>query len=215
MTSLAASLPLLSFALNSSWAYIPILCTLKDRRPVRYASLIAGSNAVILANYVLIAAYGYGMFCEETEPNILDSLGGAAAPGTTVEVLVRLARGALAAQLSLALPMRFFVARRTVGAGVSSLFGRVLLSASLVGSATFLAVLPLSLALVLGVTSSVCASMIIYILPALVDLKFRVDDPLIPRSLRLAGSAVSLLVGLFVMIGGLAGNFLGIAVGGR
>jgi amino acid permease len=211
----AASLPLLSFALNSSWAYIPILCTLRDRRPARAAALISISNLIILANYLLIAVYGYGMFCGAVAPNILDSLGGAADPSTGVGLLVLLARVALSVQLSLALPMRFFVTRTTIGRHVTSPSGRALLSAGLVGSATLLAILPLSLAVVLSVVSSVCASSIIYILPALLDLKFRVPDPLLPRALRLVGSAISLLVGLLVLVGGLAANLLGISVGGR
>jgi amino acid permease len=212
----AAALPLLSFALNSSWAYIPILCTLKGRSsPVRYASLITISNLIILANYLLIAAYGYGMFCGRVAANILDSLGATADPSTAVGFLVLLARVALSVQLSLALPMRFFVTRRTVGGQVTGLAGRIALSAALVGSATLLAILPLSLAMVLSVVSSVCASMIIYILPALLDLKFRIADPLLPRGLRLCCSVVSLLVGCFVLVGGLAGNLLGLSVGAR
>mmetsp|Transcript_68357 Transcript_68357/g.222310 ORF Transcript_68357/g.222310 Transcript_68357/m.222310 type:complete len:457 (+) Transcript_68357:91-1461(+) len=214
LASVAAALPLLSFALNSTWAYIPILCTLKDRTPTRYSGLICSSTGIMVVNYWLISVYGYAMFCGATKPNILDSLGSEATPGTGVAQLVYCARVALATQLSLALPMRFFIARRSFDCGVTSLAGRLSLSAGLVGSATGLAILPLSLATVLGLVSSVCASMIIYILPALVDLSLQLPDPLLPGRMRQAVSMVSLSVGAFVLVGGLAANLLGISVGG-
>ena len=215
LIGVASALPLLSFALNSSWAFVPILSTLRDRRPARCALLITTSNLIILANYLLIATFGYAMFCSATQPNILDSLGTTADQGTGVGLLVQMARVALSLQLSLALPLRFFVARKAIGASIASLRGRALLSAALVGSATGLAILPLSLAAVLGIVSSVCASIIIYILPAVVDLRLRVDDPLLPRSLRLVASVFSLLTGCFVLAGGLTANLLGVSVGGR
>lgn len=202
----AATVPLLAFALNSSWAYIPVLCTLREKSPGRVGGLIVGSNVIILLNYFLLAANGYVMFCGRTHPNILDSLG-AEAKGANA-TLVLLAKVALAVQLTLALPMRFFVARRTVAENLG-FAGRVALSAVLVASATFLATIPgLSLATVLGVVSSVCASMIIYILPAIVDLRMG-----LPGFVRKIGSVVSLLVGMFVLIAGLVANLMGVSVG--
>lgn len=202
----AATVPLLAFALNSSWAYIPILCTLREKSPGRVGGLIVGGNAIIFLNYFLLAANGYVMFCGRTQPNILDSLG-AEAKGANA-VLVLLAKVALAVQLTLALPMRFFVARRTLAENLGCA-GRVAMSAVLVGSATSLATIPgLSLATVLGVVSSVCASMIIYILPAIVDLRMGV-----PGLMRKIGSVISLLVGMFVLFAGLVANVMGVSVG--
>lgn len=212
--NVAAALPLLSFALNSSWAFIPILCTLSEKRPRRVGSLIGASNLVIFLNYLPLATNGYLMFCSKIQPNILDSLGEVTSPGTFAGGLVVLARAALATQLTLALPMRFFVARRTLSGslGWGALergTGRAALAGALVASATALAIMPLSLATVLGVVSSVCASMIIYILPAYVDLRLR-----LPGALRKAGSVLNLLVGLFILLGGLTANLLGVAVAG-
>jgi len=205
----ASSLPLLAFALNSSWAYIPILCTLRDKTDRRVTGLIASSNALISVLYVLISVYGYAMFCDATLPNILDSLHNVVPLGSgPMGTLVMLARAALALQLTLALPMRFWGARKVIGGDMPGLFGRAALAFMLVASSTALAVTPLSLATVLGVVSSVCASMIIYILPAIVDLRVQ-----LPGRLRKAASLLSLLVGLFILIAGLAANLLGVAVG--
>jgi len=122
--SAAAALPLLCFALNSSWAYIPILCTLREKTDSRVRTLILGSNTVIVINYLLLALNGYAMFCSSTKPNILESLGDAyfhrVGPGSDTwlgkfkHYAVLSARVSLAVQLTLALPMRFFVARKTV-----------------------------------------------------------------------------------------------------
>lgn len=221
VVDVAAALPLLAFALNSSWAFIPILCTLSDKRPsdgegiskiaLRTKMLIWGSNSIIFINYFCLGVYGYLMFCGRTTPNILDSF--------SADVFVLFARCALSVQLTLALPMRFFVTRRTIAnlrksngdQKELSQFSRIGLSAVLVGSAAFLAALPLRLETVLGITSSVCASMIIYIMPAMVDLWFQLPGRF--KILRLTASLVSLVVGLFVFAGGLAANILGIAVG--
>ncbi|CAE8737816.1 unnamed protein product [Polarella glacialis] len=104
--------------------------------------------------------------------------------------------------------MRFFVARRTIAGDAPGTIGRVLLLGVLVGSATALAALPLSLATVLGIVSSICASMIIYILPAIVDLRVQ-----LPGRFRKACSVLSLAVGAFVLLAGLYANVTGVAVG--
>merc|ERR1740121_2824906 len=109
--------------------------------------------------------------------------------------------------------MRFLVARQTISSGLNwepGVRGRTLLSTVLVASATTLAVLPLSLATAIGVTSSVCASMIIYILPAVVDLRLQ-----LPGVLRKAASVISLLTGLFILFGGLSANLLSAQTLGR
>ena len=73
LLDVAAALPLISFSLNSSWAYIPVLCTLSDKS--RTTSLIIWSNLLILLNYMTLAASGYCRFGKDVEPNIMDSLG--------------------------------------------------------------------------------------------------------------------------------------------
>lgn len=205
--AVAATLPLLSFALNSSWAYIPILCTMSDKSIPRVSRLISGANGIILANYLVLSTLGYMMFCESTKPNILDSLGEFSDPSTFQGVLVVIAKAALTLQLTLALPLRFFVARRTLN---DTEDGKVrwALAGVLVGSAAALASLQLSLATVLGIVSSICASMIIYILPALVDLRLQR-----PGFVRKCFSVVNLTVGTFVLVAGLAANVMGVAVG--
>ena len=73
LLDVAASLPLISFSLNSSWAYIPVLCTLSDKS--RTSSLILWSNVLILLNYLTLAISGYCRFGKDVKPNIMDSLG--------------------------------------------------------------------------------------------------------------------------------------------
>lgn len=209
LADVAAALPLLAFALNSSWAYVPIFCTLKDKSDARIWSLIGGSNIIILLSYMVLSSCGYFMFCGDTEPNILESMGQSVHPDSVKGTAVRLARAALAFQLSIGLPGRFWVARRTLGGGELPLLPRCCMSGALAGSAAVLAALPLSLATVLGVVSSVCASMIIYILPAVIDLA----NKSVPGAGRRACSVLSLLVGLFVMCFGLWANVAGVAKG--
>eukprot|EP00429_Kryptoperidinium_foliaceum_P052067 CAMPEP_0176088804 /NCGR_PEP_ID=MMETSP0120_2-20121206/44466_1 /TAXON_ID=160619 /ORGANISM="Kryptoperidinium foliaceum, Strain CCMP 1326" /LENGTH=476 /DNA_ID=CAMNT_0017422665 /DNA_START=35 /DNA_END=1465 /DNA_ORIENTATION=+ len=212
--AVAASMPLFSFALNSSWAFIPILCTLHDKTDFRVgisswpSSLILSSNAIIFLNYSVLSVSGYWMFCDSVEPNILDSLGEAMVPGSFLGNLVASARVAVAIQLTLALPMRFFVARQALVPNLKRFPARLSASALLVGSAAVLAIMPLSLATVLGLVSSVCASFIIYILPAYVDLKLRLSS-----TCNLVGSGVSLLTGIFVLFGGCWANLAGVSVG--
>lgn len=208
----AAVLPLLSFALNSSWAFLPTMKTMRERTASRVSVLILAASTVIAINYFLIAAFGYLTFCSKVQPNILDSYDSTRNDGLGVFVVV--ARAMVAVQLTLALPMRFHVARTTALGGRNVLFGiqglklRASVGLLLVASAAGLAALPLPLATVLGLTSSVCASMIIYILPAFLDLKLQ-----LPGVLRKATSVLSLLVGAFVLAGGLASNVMGTAVG--
>lgn len=79
---------------------------------------------------------------------------------------------------------------------------------ALVSSATLLALPEISLALVLGLTSSVCASMIIYILPAIIDLKLQ-----LPGFWRKVVSLLSFLLGCYILVAGVYANIVGAAVG--
>jgi len=204
-----AALPLLSFALNMSWAYVPILCTLKERtKPQRIPCLIGVASVIVLTNYLLLGVFGYATFCGATHPNILESLGESVQNSSWQGSLVLLARAALTVQLTLALPMRFLVARRSILGDKGGLVGRLTLSGALVAAAAGMAVLPLNLATVMGITSSICASMIIYILPAIIDLKTQ-----LPGQLRKAVSALCLLIGVFVMVAGLLAIAWGVAAG--
>jgi len=116
-----AALPLLSFSLNSTWVFVPILDTLHGKveggQPTsRVCALITIANAIIIANYLLLSSFGYAMFCDTIDPNILVSLGDAVKPGTVQEVAVVLAEIALSVQLTLSLPTRFFVSLKTISA---------------------------------------------------------------------------------------------------
>jgi len=200
----AASLPLLSFSLNSSWAFIPILCTLKERTQGYTNGLIGGSNLLIFVNYLLLCIFGYCLVDDpgEIKPNILENLGGQRAGK-----LVLFAKAALCLQLTLALPLRFFVARKTL-LGDAGAAARGLVAFCLCVSATLLALPGISLALVLGLTSSVCASMIIYILPAIIDLKLQ-----LPGFWRKVASLVSFFLGCYILLAGVYANIVGAAVG--
>lgn len=206
--SIAATVPLLSFALNATWAYVPVLCTLETRTPARVTSLIGGSMFVIVSNYLFIAIYGYATFCGAVKPNILDSLGDWVPFASFQGKMVLLAKAMLSVQLTLALPMRFFVARKSVFGEAMAPSTRWFVSGLSVFCAAALAVLPLPLNAVMGVTSSICASMIIYILPAVIDLKLQ-----LPGLARKMLSAVSLPIGIFVLLAGTAANVMGVAVG--
>lgn len=204
----AASLPLLSFSLNSSWAFIPILCTLKDRTQGYTNGLICGSNLLIFVNYLLLCIFGYCLVDDpaDIKPNILENLGRRGDGGGGG--LVLFAKASLCLQLTLALPLRFFVARKTLLGDATAGCARCLVAFVLVFSATLLALPEISLALVLGLTSSVCASMIIYILPAIIDLKLQ-----LPGVWRKVASLVSFLVGAYILVAGVYANIVGAAVG--
>jgi len=208
LLEVAATLPLLAFALNSSWAFMPILKTLERQTAKRVVGLIGFSNSVILINYLLLATVGYFMFCSDTHANILESLGEHVERNSWRGGLVCLARAALAFQLSIGLPLRFVVTRDAMGGSQWSTFKRVGVSFLIVGSAVALAWMVQSLAIVLGVVSSICASLIIYILPAIIDIA---SDS--KWAFRKSMSVLSLGVGLFIMIGGLVANFYGVAQG--
>ena len=51
----AAASPLLAFALNSGWAFVPVFASLRDPTPSRGATLILVSHAIIAVNYLIIA----------------------------------------------------------------------------------------------------------------------------------------------------------------
>jgi len=206
--AIAASVPLLSFALNASWAYVPVLCTLQARSPARAALLIGGAMSGIVVNYLLISVYGYATFCDLTSPNILDSLGRWVADTSFRGLMVLLAKLMLSVQLTLALPMRFFVTRRSLLGDAMGPVQRWLASGVFVAAAAALATLPLQLNMVMGITSSICASMIIYILPSFIDLKLQ-----LPGFARKVLSAVSLPIGCFVLVAGTVANLMGVAVG--
>lgn len=205
--SVMASFPLLSFAYNATWAYVPILGTLRERRPARVWALIAGSMSIITVNYCLITVYGYNMFCDATTPNILNALGeNAAGPQKT---LIGIAKVMLVVQLTLAMPMRFVVLRTCVFGDVAlSVSRRVINAIVTVGAACGLACLPLPLETSIGIVSSIGASSIIYIFPAIIDLRLKLDG-----WVRLAISTISLAVGLIILVGGTLGNIIGVAVG--
>lgn len=208
LMGVAATLPLLAFALNSSWAFMPILKTLQQNTTKRVAALIGCSNLIILVSYLLLSIVGYFMFCDSTHANILESLGQHVEHTTWRGGFVCMARLALAFQLSMGLPLRFVVTRGAMEVPTWSRVQRVCASCLIVGSAAASAAAVQSLALVLGVVSSICASLIIYILPAIIDIK---SDS--TWAFRKTLSVLSLGMGLFIMIGGLVANFSGVAQG--
>jgi len=202
-----ASFPLLSFAFNASWAYVPILGTLRERRPARVWALIAGSMSIITLQYCLITVYGYKMFCDATTANILNALGENAAGSR--KILIGIAKVMLVVQLSLAMPMRFVVLRSCVFGDVAlSVSRRVIYAIVTVGAACGLACLPLPLQSSIGIVSSIGASSVIYIFPAIIDLRLKLDG-----WMRLTISAIGLAVGLILLVGGTLGNIVGVAVG--
>ena len=98
----AAASPLLAFALNSGWAFVPVFASLRDPTPSRGATLILVSHAIIAVNYLIIAGVGYASYCDSVEDNVVDSLPTSSAPALA-------ARAALVFQLCCGLPLRFHV----------------------------------------------------------------------------------------------------------
>jgi len=211
--SAMAALPLLSFALNSSWAFVPILAGLRQRTPRRVTCLIWSSSVAIAVDYAFLALVGSATFCSAVDPNILTSLGQTCSGGWHCGIVL-VAKVALAVVLTMSLPMRFFVARSVFSASCSeTLKMRWLASALLVLSAAALASSPVQLSVAIGVTSSICASGIIYILPALIDLS--VDKESIATNvLRSACSILSLVLGFTLLLAGTVTNLMGAGVGG-
>ncbi|CAK9047422.1 unnamed protein product [Durusdinium trenchii] len=190
LMNLAAALPLLAFSLNSTWAFIPVLCTLSEKheKRSRMDQLIFFSNFLIFANYTVLAVCGYMTFGQEVKANIIDSLGHVRWGSWWMSWGVCGAKVFLCIQLALALPLRFFVARKTllefVGRKTPNGLERACVAFFLVSLATCVALPQVSLATVLGYVSS-----------------------------RKFSSLVSLIVGLFVLFGGVYANYAGVAVG--
>eukprot|EP00928_Gymnodinium_smaydae_P005215 TRINITY_DN11791_c0_g2_i1.p1 TRINITY_DN11791_c0_g2~~TRINITY_DN11791_c0_g2_i1.p1 ORF type:complete len:486 (+),score=30.16 TRINITY_DN11791_c0_g2_i1:69-1526(+) len=213
--SAAAALPLLSFALNSSWAFIPILAGLRMKTMRRAFAMIYGGSLAIAFDYATLAIVGYSTFCGAADSNILQSLGkncgGVQNAGLQCS-LVLVARAALAIQLTLALPLRFFVARSVIaGQRPESCTKRWSVSFVLVLSAASLAGTGLPLSVAIGVTSSICASLIIYIMPSLIDLKLSPKQS--SGKLRRLVSLLSLPIGFFVLLAGTIANLTGASQG--
>ena len=101
-TSALTAVPMLSFALNSGWAFVPIVSQLENPTPARGRALIYLAHAVFLIMYVIISITGYLSYCGDVEDNVMDSLPTDAAPALA-------ARIALIAQLLCGIPLRFHV----------------------------------------------------------------------------------------------------------
>merc|ERR1712137_81711 len=165
-----------------------------------------GSMSIITVNYCLITVYGYFLFCDATAPNILDALGANSAGSQ--KVFIETAKLILILQLTLAMPMRFVVLRACVFGDVpQSLSRRVINAVVSVGAAAGLACLPLPLSSAIGVVSSIGASCIIYIFPAIIDLKLN-SRGWVYKII----SVISLIVGLIILVFGTVANIVGAAV---
>ena len=177
VAAVSSAVPLLSFALNSGWAFVPIYSTMRDPTPARGSSLIARAHVLILVNYLAMASIGYLSFCDGVVDNVVDNL-----PVTAVPVL--LARVALILQLCCGLPIRFHVtagmivaslrggagATTTTTTGGTSCCGSLrwmVTQTCLVGSSLLFACLLTKLHVVVGLSAAVCASCIVYIFPGL------------------------------------------------
>merc|ERR1712203_745999 len=103
-------------------------------------------------------------------PNILDSIPSSYQGWQGQMILV--VRVALVMQLAVALPLRFNVVRSILNRWCESTesVGHVSITVAMVSSAVALAACQLKLNVAIGVTSAVCASFIIYIFPAGLDI---------------------------------------------
>ena len=233
----AAASPLLAFALNSGWAFVPVFASLRDPTPSRGTTLILVSHAIIAVNYLIIAGVGYASYCDSVEDNVVDSLPTSSAPALA-------ARAALVFQLCCGLPLRFHViagailppeSRRGGGygddgdgdgddgdgnerRGDSTRRGSPFGSTRWVATQTFLVPVTMACAcvatelhVVVGLTAAVCASCIIYIFPGVATLAAARGE----ASTRRGGTAAGglLAMGLFVMTAGTWANAMDAARG--
>eukprot|EP01134_Creolimax_fragrantissima_P006662 CFRG6662T1 len=172
------ALPLIAFALNSAWCFVPILNSLYDPTPTRVNNMIVSANAIILTNYGILAFVGYFSYCNHTKDNILSNL-----PSTPAVIIARIM---LIMQLCFALPLRFHVTRGVMYEQIPNMpetqlsmpssttrekIIYTLVTTSSVLLAVLIAALTTNLHVVIGLTSAICASFTIYIFPA---LSFRV-----------------------------------------
>mmetsp|Transcript_5015 Transcript_5015/g.14029 ORF Transcript_5015/g.14029 Transcript_5015/m.14029 type:complete len:209 (+) Transcript_5015:1-627(+) len=208
------------------------MAAMKAPTPRRTTALIASSQTVVLLNYLLISFSGYFSFCNDTKDDILQNLGKSPA--------VILARAMLVAQLCFALPLRFSVTRGIVKRfmfGQSSdashhpdhsLASHILLTVAVVGSAAATAASASSISLAMSLASTVCASAICYVFPAMSFLSLQRKQQqhhhhhlrVLPSRLRRATAYAILAYGSLMMVGGTAVNIAGairgfVVVGGR
>ena len=217
------SVPLIAFALNSAWCYVAILAQTKTVRsnhaylgekqyefPSEFdvQTTIIVANVVILINYFLLSIVGYLSYCDETDSNILQNL-----PNSPV---VLSARCLLICQLSLAVPLSLNVTRSILYSNwlepnewvpkwegetkMKAMGVHVGITSLILFSALGLAIAVDSLDVVVALTSSICASGIIYIFPALC-YRYYVDknESLSFRSLK-KNLPLGLVVFGFVML---------------
>eukprot|EP00192_Tetraselmis_astigmatica_P003830 CAMPEP_0117659378 /NCGR_PEP_ID=MMETSP0804-20121206/6401_1 /TAXON_ID=1074897 /ORGANISM="Tetraselmis astigmatica, Strain CCMP880" /LENGTH=541 /DNA_ID=CAMNT_0005466033 /DNA_START=40 /DNA_END=1665 /DNA_ORIENTATION=+ len=230
--NVTSGLAMFGFALNSHWCFVPVMAAMKAPTPRRTTALIASSQTVVLLNYLLISFSGYFSFCNDTKDDILQNLGKSPA--------VILARAMLVAQLCFALPLRFSVTRGIVKRfmfGQSSdashhpdhsLASHILLTVAVVGSAAATAASASSISLAMSLASTVCASAICYVFPAMSFLSLQRKQQqhhhhhlrVLPSRLRRATAYAILAYGSLMMVGGTAVNIAGairgfVVVGGR
>ena len=186
------SMPLMAFALNSAWCYVAILAQTKTvklnensynpgEKQYQFPSErniqipILGGHVIIMVNYLLLSTVGYLSYCDNTESNILQNL-----PNSP---LVLTARCLLICQLSLGTPLTLNVTRSTLYLNLLEPKGwvpkwegetkmkamavHVGITSFLLFSALALSLAVSSLEVVVSLTSSICASGIIFIFPSL------------------------------------------------
>eukprot|EP00929_Paragymnodinium_shiwhaense_P026715 TRINITY_DN15822_c0_g1_i3.p1 TRINITY_DN15822_c0_g1~~TRINITY_DN15822_c0_g1_i3.p1 ORF type:complete len:162 (+),score=27.60 TRINITY_DN15822_c0_g1_i3:252-737(+) len=147
---------------------------------------------------------GYLSYCGDTEANILDSM--SVLTEGWQRALVFAIRVANVLKLAFALPLRFNVARSVFlerRHGNSRLL-HVGLTTLLVSAAVGIAACPLRLSNVIGVTSAVCASFIIYIFPAALCISLSQRRP---SKHRRGGEPVAYCVGAFGLCLLLSGTY--------
>mmetsp|Transcript_4711 Transcript_4711/g.8569 ORF Transcript_4711/g.8569 Transcript_4711/m.8569 type:complete len:244 (-) Transcript_4711:554-1285(-) len=223
--NITTTLAICGFALNSAWCFVPLLHSLRDPTPRKTSALIVASQSIILINYALISVSGYFSYCSDTKDDILQNL-----PNTPA---VLIARGMLVIQLICALPLRFNVTRGIVTQYVFGETAReggfhpeqrawvhVAVTVAVVGSATGAAIASTSIALVMSLASTICASAIAYVFPAASYLVLLAAPPPNkptppPRHAPLHFALASLILayGLLMMIAGTAVNIIGASKG--
>lgn len=190
MLRVGEAVPMLAFALNSSWAFLPVMHELERPTVPRVLTLTVTSHALVLTMYLVLAFFGYTAFhCAhggKIKDNILDEL------GETGPVL--LSRVMLAAQLLVSSPMRLHIMRNAaLGERQRRRWIHFVVSTLCVAVPTILACLVKSLHTVVSLNGAMCASLIIYIIPACMFTKLKTGDG------GKMGAALTPIVSLFLL----------------
>lgn len=206
--NIASAVPLVAFAFNGNWAYLSVYSNLESQSPAHTSMLILGTIGTLCCGYAAISLCGYLSYCGDTSSNILDSLEHQQGWRGT---LVTVARAALVLQLCLQMPIRFNVASSIAMPPPHNISWRehAGLTAALLVTSAGLAELPVKMHVALGITSAVCASSMLFVFPALCEMRLMAGSLTNAMAVSRVCFAVFVgCVGVFTLVSGTYANLI-------